>query len=525
MLRQIASVGSLTLISRISGFMRDIVLANLLGAGLAADAFVVAQRLPNHFRAIFGEGAFNAAFVPSYARMLEQHGQAGASRFASALLRLLVVALISVTGLSMLFMPQVVMVLAPGFSADPVKFSLAVTLTRITFPYLFFISLVTLLSGILNAHERFASPAFAPVLLNLSIIAALLMSLWFPDAAHAAAWGVFIAGILEFLLVLWDAHRSGLVPPVHPGPTDEPHEQALHGFWRALGPGVVGSAGVQLAMFADTIIASLLPTGAVASLYYADRLYQLPVGMIGIAAGTVLLPTMTKYWAAGQHSHAHQAQNQAMALTVLLSAPFLVAFLAVPDTIMRGLFMRGAFDSEAARAAGSVLAAYTTGLPAVVLIRSAVASFHARGDTRTPLIAAFVGIGVNISLKIMLADPWGASGLALATAIGAWINFGLLVALAMARDWMAPDSALGRWLCVISLSALIMAASVYGASTPIQTLTLSQSPFNNEAELALLALCGGVAYLLPLLIFMRLFKLSLKRPDAPLPDPSSSSKL
>ena len=187
MLRQIVSVGSLTLISRISGFIRDIVLASLLGAGLAADAFVVAQRLPNHFRAIFGEGAFNAAFVPSYARILAQQGQSEAHRFASHLLRILTLSLIAITALAMIFMPEVVQLLAPGFSANPEKFTLAVNLTRITFPYLLFISLVTLFSGILNAHDRFASAAFAPVLLNVSIIIALLSSVYFPDAAHAAA--------------------------------------------------------------------------------------------------------------------------------------------------------------------------------------------------------------------------------------------------------------------------------------------------------------------------------------------------
>jgi putative peptidoglycan lipid II flippase len=200
-----------------------------------------------------------------------------------------------------------------------------------------------------------------------------------------------------------------------------------------------------------------------------------------------------------------------MALTLLFSAPFMIAFLMVPDTIMRGLFMRGAFDNDAARAAGLVLAAYTTGLPAVVLIRSAVASFHARGDTRTPVIATFIGLGINISLKIMLADPWGASGLALATAIGAWINFGLLVALAMARDWMSPDGELGRWLASIMISAIIMAVAVQMIGQPIHQFSQSVTIARNETELAILALSGLSAYLLPLFVFIRLFKLSLQR--------------
>ena len=327
---------------------------------------------------------------------------------------------------------------------------------------------------------------------------------------------MFIAGILEFLLVLIDAHRSNLVPSLRTIPPDEAQKKSMAAFWSALGPGVIGSAGVQLAMFADTIIASLLPTGAVSSLYYADRLYQLPVGMIGIAAGTVLLPTMAKHWAAGKDAEAHHAQNQAMALTLMLSAPFLVAFLMVPGTIMRGLFMRGAFDIDAARAAGSVLAAYTTGLPAVVLIRSVVSSFHARGDTRTPVIAAFTGIAVNIGLKIMLADPWGASGLALATAIGAWINFGLLVALAMARDWMSPDAELGRWLAAILVSVLVMALVIQTFGPPIRHLSRDWPNWKYEIELSILALSGLSAYLIPLLLLVRFLKLSLKQKTSPI---------
>ena len=214
MFRQIASVGSFTLLSRISGFIRDIVIASVLGAGWMADAFVVAQRLPNHFRAIFGEGAFNAAFVPAYAKRLEEQGSEAARLFASSLFRILLAFLSLITVLAIVFMPEVVSWLAPGFSADSQKFALAVALTRITFPYLLFVSLVTLLSGMLNAHERFAAAAFAPVLLNLSIIAALLVSWLFPSAAHAAAWGVFGAGILELLLVwlaaalAWEAPRT-----------------------------------------------------------------------------------------------------------------------------------------------------------------------------------------------------------------------------------------------------------------------------------------------------------------------------
>ncbi len=507
MLRQIASVGSFTLLSRISGFIRDIVIASVLGAGWMADAFVVAQRLPNHFRAIFGEGAFNAAFVPAYAKRLEEQGSEAARLFASSLFRILLAFLSLITVLAIVFMPEVVSWLAPGFSADDQKFALAVALTRITFPYLLFVSLVTLLSGMLNAHERFAAAAFAPVLLNLSIIAALLVSWLFPSAAHAAAWGVFGAGILELLLVWLAAARIHILPSMTATSGEQTHKRAIGGFFKALGPAVVGSAGVQLAMFADTIIASLLPTGAVASLYFADRLYQLPVGMIGIAAGTVLLPAMSRHWAAGQPGLAHRAQNQAMALTLALSMPFVIAFVLVPESIMRGLFMRGAFDETAATQAAAVLAAYTVGLPAVVLLRSAVSGFHARSDTTTPVIASFAGIAVNIALKIMLARSWGAAGLAFATAMGAWINFGLLVFFAVRRGWMVPDATLGRWAIAIGLSACVMFALLQ-ASLPLVAQWSGQwAGARNEMELAGLAAIGLGAYALPLLVMVKLLRL------------------
>src|SRR3954452_8283634 len=353
MLRKILSVGGWTLGSRLTGFARDIVMAAIMGAGPVADAFVVAQRLPNHFRAIFGEGAFNSAFVPSYARLYETEGDAAAQRFASRIFTLMLVVQIVLLIAALLGMPWIVRLLAPGFSADPAKFDLAVTLTRIAFPYLLFVTIVTLLQGVLNTHERFAAAAAAPILLNVSIVAALALTSLFPTAGHAAAWGVAAAGVLEFLLVWADARRNALGPVFARPRLDE----AMRRFFKTLGPAVVGSAGVQLAMFADTIIASLLPTGAVSSLYYADRLYQLPVGVIGIAAGTVLLPQMSRRLPAGDVAGAHGAQNRALGFTIALAAPFAVAFVTVPDLVMAALFKRGAFDEAAAQRAGAVLAA------------------------------------------------------------------------------------------------------------------------------------------------------------------------
>jgi putative peptidoglycan lipid II flippase len=504
--KHILSVGGWTLVSRVTGFFRDVTIAAVMGVGPVADAFVVALRLPNHFRAIFGEGAFNSAFVPTYARTREK-GDAEARLFADRVFTLMLVVQVALLIAALVGMPWLVRLLAPGFSEDPAKFALAVTLTRITFPYLLFITLVTLLSGLLNAHERFAAAAAAPVLLNASLIAALAVAFLFPTAGHAAAWGVAIAGALEFLLVWLDARRVGLAPGVARPRLDK----LMRTFFRTLGPAVVGSAGVQIAMFADTIIASFLQTGAVSSLYYADRLYQLPVGVIGIAAGTVLLPEMSRRIAAGDVAGAHGAQNRALGVTLALAAPFAIAFLIVPDLIMAALFKRGAFDAMAAQRAGSVLAAYAVGLPAVVLIRSAVASFHARSDTTTPIVAALIAVAVNVALKLVLMRPLGVVGLALATAIGAWVNLLLLFTLAYRRDWTAPSPALGKVLAAVVGASLLLTFYTVFAQGPIGRAVAPIASWREEIALVLLAFGGATVYGLALPIGLKLLGVRLQR--------------
>ncbi|GJD48212.1 Lipid II flippase MurJ [Methylobacterium crusticola] len=508
MIRSILSVGGWTLVSRGTGFLRDVVMAAVMGAGPIADAFVVAFRLPNHFRAIFGEGAFNVAFVPTYAG-LDGAGAPGAAKaFADRVFTLMLLVQVLVLALALPLMPAVVRALAPGFADEPEKFALAVALTRITFPYLLFITLVTLLSGILNARRRFAAAAAAPVLLNLSLLVALGLAFLFPNAAYAAAWGVAVSGVLQFGLVLADARRAGLAPAlVRPTLADA----GMRRFFRMLGPAVVGSAGVQIAMFADTIIASFLPTGAVSALYYADRLYQLPFGVIGIAAGTVLLPEMSRRLAAGDADAAHAAQNRATGFSLALSAPFAVAFLLVPDLIMAALFQRGAFDAQAAARAGSVLAAYGLALPAAVLIRSIVASFYARHDTRTPVMASLTAVAVNVALKVVLTEPLGVMGLALATAAGVWVNVLILFALARRRGWTAPSRTLIVTACGVLAACAALAACTLGGLPLIERLIPSLPRFRELAVLSVLGLTGLVAYAATLLAALRLFGVRLRR--------------
>jgi putative peptidoglycan lipid II flippase len=504
-LSKILSVGGWTLVSRVTGFLRDACMAAIMGAGPVTDAFVVAMRIPNHFRAIFAEGAFNAAFIPKYSRLLAGADRSGAALFAAHIFSLVLMFQAVILVLALIGMPWLVYALTFGFPEDPSRYDLAVALSRITFPYLLFVTLVTVLSGILNAHGRFAAAAAAPVIMNVTMVAALLVSVHFPTAGHAAAWGFCLAGVLEFLLLYGAVRRAGLSVGLKK-PVLSPD---MREFFRALGPAVIGSAGIQIAMFADTLIASLLPTGAVSSIYYADRLYQLPVGVIAIAVGTVLLPEMSRKLGTGDESGAFAAQNRAAALTFVLTVPFFVAFLTLPDLILTALFKRGAFNFEAARAAADVLFAYAAGLPAVMLIRSAVAGFYARQDTRTPVIASLIAVALNVVLKIILVGPLGAPGLALATSLGAWLNLGILLSLGLRRRTLRPDRSLALYCLAAALAALPLAAFALTAPGPA-AVALAGYPWPEGLTLMAVGAAGALLYAAALVALFKLFRLRLK---------------
>src|SRR5882724_7968452 len=490
MIGRIFTVGGFTLLSRITGFARDIVLAAVLGAGPLADAFFVALRLPNHFRAIFAEGAFNAAFVPAYARIREQRGADTSGLFADRVFTLMMLTQVVLLAIALAFTPWVIRLLAPGFADDPGRYALAVDLTRITFPYLLLISVVSLYGGILNAIGRFASAAAAPILFNLSIMAALTLAWFFPTAGHAAAWGVLIAGFLEVLLLAADVTRQGARPAFRWPRLDE--ELTL--FLKKFGPATLGSAGTQVALFADTIIASFLATGALSALYYADRLNQLPIGVIGIAVGTVLLPEMSRRITAGDEDGAKHAQNRAIELTLMLSIPCLVAFVMVPDLIMRALFSRGAFTTANADAAGATLAAYAIGLVPFVLMRSASTTFLARGDTATPVKALFAGVTVNVALKVLLMGTYAQIGLAIATSVGAWINLALLIWFAVRQNLIVFDTRLRQAVVKLLVAAVVLAMALRIVEWAVSRFIPTGASFREEIALAVLVIAGGLAY-------------------------------
>jgi putative peptidoglycan lipid II flippase len=399
----------------------------------------------------------------------------------------LVVLQVTLLVIALIFTPEVVRLLAPGL--DPARFDLAVALTRITFPYLALMSIETLIAGTLNANQRFAVAAGAPVLLNVCMIGTLLMAGLFPTAGHAAAWGVLAAGILQALVVAADAEHAGFGIRLKMPQLDEPTRK----FLTALGPAIIGAGGVQLALFADTIIATFLPAGAISALYYADRINQLPIGVIGIAAGTVLLPEMSRRLAAGDAAGAADAQGRAIELTLLLSIPFVAGAIAIPELVMRALFARGAFTLSDAQAAAMTLAAYATGLLPFVLMRSYVAPFLARGDTATPVKAALSAVAANILLKIGLVGPLAQVGLALATSVGAWINLALLVWWAKRRSFESPGVPVQR-VAYLLIAGVVLGAALFLGERYLHSLFGALRAFREESLLICLLVAGALIY-------------------------------
>jgi putative peptidoglycan lipid II flippase len=490
MLGRIFTVGGYTLLSRLTGFARDIMLAALLGAGPIADAFFVAWRLPNNFRAIFAEGAFNTAFIPAYAHVHGKGGETSAKLFANRIFTLLFISQAVLLVVALWFMPQAISILAPGFTDEPEQRRLAIELTRITFPYLLLITLVTLYGGMLNVMHRFASAAAASILLNISMMATLALAAFFPTVGHAAAWGVLISGFLQYFLLAGDLARHGGLPRFASLRLDDD----VRAFFRAIGPATLGSMGTQVAMFADTIIATFLAAGALSALYYAERIYQLPIGVIGIAIGTVLLPEMSRRITAGDDAGAAASQRRAFEFTLLTTVPFVAAFLTVPDVIMRAVFVRGAFTTADAAAAAVTLSAYAVGLIPFVTIRSAVAAFYARKDTATPVKASLSGLSVNVLLKVLLMGPLAQVGLALATAVGAWINLLLVIGFAMRAGYLEFDRAFLRSLAKFLVTGVVLGAALWLVAKFANAQFAQLAALRDQTVLVVLVVVGAVVY-------------------------------
>lgn len=421
--RAIATVGGITMVSRVAGFVRDSLMARYLGAGPEADAFFVAFRLPNLFRSLFAEGAFTAAFLPLFSKELHQHGKPHAQRLAEEALAVMVTALLGFSILMALAMPVVVAVLASGFTKDPDQFKLAISLSHITFPYLALISLTALLGSILNALGRFGPFAAAPILLNLVQITGLLLSGPLGIPAHLVlAYGVPVAGLAQLIWMAAACHRAGMDLRLR-RPTLTPGVRKL---FALLAPGILGAGVYQFNLLIGTNLASWLPTGAVSYLQYADRLNQLPMAVIGVAVGTALLPVLSRKVQEGDRSGIRDTLSRGLEFAALLGLPATAALMVMPGPIIQVVFQGGAFTPDATVATAAALRAFAIGIPAFITAKVLSAAFFARQDTKAPVRVAIIVLVSNVLLSLALIGPLGHVGLALAPGLTAWLNVALL---------------------------------------------------------------------------------------------------
>ena len=456
------TVGGYTLISRILGFVRDQMVAFAIGTGPVAEAFFVAQRFPNLFRALFAEGAFNSAFVPLFAKRIEGDGKKSAHAFAIEVFSALLAWLLAFCALAMLAMPLLMYLIAPGFAADGAKFDLAVNMTRICFPYLLFMSLTALQSGVLNSLNRFTAAAAAPILLNIVMIVSNIVAWWFgtgnsPATGYIFAWGIFAAGVAQYSLLAIACKRAGM--PMLPGlPRLSPDVKRVI----ALSvPGIISGGIMQINLVIATMIATTVDRG-VSYLYYADRLYQLPLGVIGVAIGVVLLPDLSRKLRAGNGDGAILSQNRALELSLFLTIPAAVALMAIAAPILHTVFEHGAFSREDTLNVAPTVLAFAIGLPAFTMTKVFQPGFYAREDTATPMRFAIFSVVVNIVLSFVLSHYMGHVGIALATSIAAWVNAAQLGLTLSRRGHFKLDELTRKRLPRIVAAGLLMGLILLG---------------------------------------------------------------
>ncbi len=484
LMRSIATVGGFTMLSRILGFVRDILVAAILGAGPVADAFFIAFKFPNVFRRLFAEGAFNAAFVPLFAGKLEEeNGDKVAKAFGEQAFAFLFWVLLTLLIVMELSMPWAMRLFAPGFMDDPAKFDLAVHLTRITFPYLLFISLVSLMAGVLNSLNKFAAAAATPVLLNICLIGAVLgLTPYMETPGHALAWGVFGAGIVQFIWMFWNGVKNKMGLKL-----GWPRWNAdVKTMVARIIPGAVGAGIYQVNMLVDMIIATLLPTGSISFLFYADRINQLPLGVVGVAVGTALLPMMSRQLRSGDETGAMNSLNRALEFSLLLTLPAAAAYMVIADPIVSILFERKEFVASDTQATAAALFVYALGLPAYVLNKALTPGFFARGNTKTPVKIAAVCMAVNIAFNLLLMGPFLHVGLAMATVISAWVNTLLLAIVLRKNGYLTLDSRLKSRAGRIVVACGVMAAALYGLTL------LLQAELAGSQLMRILSLCALV---------------------------------
>ncbi|WP_320006900.1 murein biosynthesis integral membrane protein MurJ [Maridesulfovibrio sp.] len=449
--RNASVVAGATLLSRVLGFVRDLIVAFALGAGLPADAFFVAFRIPNLLRRLFGEGSLTMAFVPVFSRVHKEHGKGAAFEMARSTMLWLLIILGALTVLAIVGAKYLVLLIAPGFGANPELMSLTVDLVRICFPYVIFICGVALCMGILNSMGHFLAPALAPCMLNTALIGAALTAYYTGNSvALFMAWGVVLGGLLQWMLQQPYLKRMGL----HWRGKAELNNPGVKRMGRLMLPTVLGAAVYQINVVLGTLLASFLPVGSVSYLYYADRLVQFPLGVFGIAVGTAALPSLSRLYVEGQYDEFSQTLKQSVGLILFISLPAMAGLVSLAEPLIGLLFQRGAFDAQAVTSTAQALMAYGVGLPFIAMSRPLVSAFYAQEDTRTPVKVAIICLIINVCVGYLLMQHIGHVGLALAVSLSSMVNCLLLAVIMGQRTGLFPLPAASVAKSVI-LSALV----------------------------------------------------------------------
>jgi putative peptidoglycan lipid II flippase len=473
LVKGVGTIGAFTIVSRVFGFVRDMLLARVLGAGLASDAYQLAFTLPNTFRRLFAEGAFSVAFVPMYARKLSgEGGEADAAEFADDVLSVFIWVLLVFSALAMIAMPGIVWLLAREYQSVPGKFELAVFLSRVTFPYLAFISLVAMLSGLLNARSRFAPGAIAPILFNLTLIGGIVGGWYLRGDSHddrivveVLSAAVSLSGLVQLVYLWWAVRRAGLTLQVkRPRLTPEVRRLGV-----VILPATFGAGIYQISQLVDTFFATSLPQGSLTLLKMADRLNQMPLGIVGIALGTAILPMLARHIHGDDHGEAQRLQTNAFGMATLLTLPAAAALIICAPAFVTAFFVGGKFTAADGAIMANITVALVVGLPAYVIVKILNPGFFAREDTRTPVWTALISLIFNVALNFALVGRYGIVGLAAASAASATLNCLLLYAVLHRRRWfhftMGLASQIGRQLiAVAAMSAVLW--YLMGAWTP-----------------------------------------------------------
>lgn len=446
-------VSFMTMLSRVLGLVRDVVIANLLGASLAADVFLFAQKIPNFLRRLFAEGAFAQAFVPVLKDIQQNDTKEVLHHFINRVagtlgLILIIVAILGVVGSKVL-----VSTFGFGFINQPDKFALANELLKITFPYIFFISLAGFCGALLNSVQRFAVPAFAPVLLNLSIIySALFFAPAMEQPGRALAWAILIAGILQLLIHIPFLWREGLLPKPQWGWNDPGVKRVI----KLMIPALFGVSVAQINLLIDTMLATSLETGSISWLYYSDRLLEFPLGVFGIAIATVILPSLSQQMAEKSEAAYQATLDWGLRTILLIGLPAMLGLAALAEPLMLSIFQHGSFSNLDAYKASLSLAAYSLGLPFFMLIKVLATAFYARQDTKTPVKIGVISMSVNIVLNLLLFVPFGHVGLAIATSLAAIVNCSLLYFKLRGKNFYQPIAGWAKFFLQLLLACFVM---------------------------------------------------------------------